>query len=295
MTETTAKQTDAPQPLVLSCIDGSRLAEAVCDYSIWIANAVSAPLKFLHTIEHTASAAVADLTGTIGLGASEDLLRELTQVEQSRSKLLIEQGNRMLKGAKERAITQKVATVEVRQRHGLLSEALVEMEAQIRVLVVGIRGELHEQQDSGIGTQLESIIRSLHKPILVVNTEFKKPRTAMLAYDGSEAAEKALAMVASSPLFDEVTIHLVYVGEQTAQSEQLLQSAQTKMAQRQRDVRVVLLSGAIEDVLPEYQVAEDIDLTIMGAFSHNRLRHFLLGSFTAQMLQRTNRPLLLLR
>ena len=38
-----------------------------------------------------------------------------------------------------------------------------------------------------------------------------------------------------------------------------------------------------------------IDLTIMGAFSHNRFRDFLLGSFTAKMLAATNRPLLLLR
>ena len=43
------------------------------------------------------------------------------------------------------------------------------------------------------------------------------------------------------------------------------------------------------------QIENDIELTLMGAFSHNRFRDLLLGSFTAKMLAATNRPLLLLR
>jgi len=290
-----SEQKEQQARFVLSCIDGSSLGEAVCDYSAWIAKQVGAPLKFLHTIEHTAGAAVADLTGTIGLGASEDLLRELTEVEQSRSKLLIEKGNRMLKAAKERAASQNVEAIEIRQRHGLLSEALVEMEEQIRVLVVGIRGEMHDEQRSGTGTQLESIIRSLHKPILVVNEAFRLPKNAMLAYDGSEAAEKALGMVASSPLFENTPIHLVYVGDDNESSQHLLATAKAKLSSAERKVEAVLLNGNLQQVLTDYQKQQDIDLTIMGAFSHNRIRDFLLGSFTAQMLAQTHKPLLLLR
>ncbi|PKM01288.1 MAG: universal stress protein UspA, partial [Gammaproteobacteria bacterium HGW-Gammaproteobacteria-7] len=39
----------------------------------------------------------------------------------------------------------------------------------------------------------------------------------------------------------------------------------------------------------------DIDLTLMGAFSHSRIRGFLVGSFTAKMMAKTQRPLQLLR
>jgi len=44
-----------------------------------------------------------------------------------------------------------------------------------------------------------------------------------------------------------------------------------------------------------YQEKHAIDLTIMGAFSHTRLREMLLGSFTVKMLLHTKKPLLLLR
>lgn len=44
-----------------------------------------------------------------------------------------------------------------------------------------------------------------------------------------------------------------------------------------------------------YQAEHDIDLTLMGAFSHTRLRELVLGSLTAKVLLKSNKPLLLLR
>ena len=96
--------TEQKDPLVLSCIDGSRFSGAVCDYSAWIASRASAPIKLLHNIERVTTPAVADLTGSIGLGSQEELLEELTSLEQQRSKLLLEQGRQMLEGAQERAL-----------------------------------------------------------------------------------------------------------------------------------------------------------------------------------------------
>ncbi len=69
--------------LVLACIDGSSLTEAVCDYAAWIAQRVDAPLKLMHTIDHHhEAAALSDLSGNIGLDSQENLLEELTAVEQ---------------------------------------------------------------------------------------------------------------------------------------------------------------------------------------------------------------------
>ncbi len=278
--------------VVLSCIDGSSVSKAVCDYSSWIAKKVSAPLKLLHAIEHSHNPAVSDFTGAIGLGSQEDLLNELTELEQNRGRLLIKKGQLMLNGAKERVCMAGVEFPELCQRHGSLAETLIELEEDIRVLVMGIRGEAHEQEFMGIGTQLETVIRSLHRPILVVNTDFTEPENIMLAYDGSEACRKALGMVASSPLFKDITCHIVHVGDK---GKDLLEEASAILIKADLDVISAQLSGSTEEVLAQYQTEKHIDLMIMGAFSHNRVRDFLLGSFTAKMLTTTQRPLLLLR
>lgn len=284
------------QQLVLACIDGSSISSAVCDYAAWITQRVDAPLKLLHTIEHQDTPVTSDLSGNIGLGSQEHLLEDLTQLEQQRSKILMQQGKLMLQAAKDRVQQAGVAEPITVQRHGSVSESLIDLEDEIRVLVLGVRGEGHDQQQEKISSHLEMMVRAIHRPILVVNDEFTTPQTIMLAYDGSEAAEKAVAMVASSPLYKGLTCHLVCVNKNAANAASLLQQAQAKL-KKATDLTLFTasLSGKADQELYAYQQENDIDLTIMGAFSHTRLREMLLGSFTVKMLIHTKKPLLLLR
>ncbi|TZG31610.1 universal stress protein, partial [Halomonas eurihalina] len=47
--------------------------------------------------------------------------------------------------------------------------------------------------------------------------------------------------------------------------------------------------------LHAYQEEQNIDLLVMGAYGHSRIRHLLVGSTTTVMLQRAEVPVLLLR
>jgi nucleotide-binding universal stress UspA family protein len=278
---------------VLACIDGASLTTAVCDYAAWMSHRAGAPLKLLHNIEHRPQAAVADLSGSIGLGSQEELLEELTRVEQQRNRLLMQKGKLMLDAARERVVSAGVADVEAWQQHGSLQESLVELEGSIRVLVMGVRGEEH--QEGQIGAHLETVIRSLHKPVLVVNTPFSTPKKIMLAYDGHDASRKALDMVASSPVFKDIPCHLVYVGDESTATNVLNDAAKVLQSAGIKHELVNLPKGKSDEQLCHYQAEHDIDLTVMGAYSHHPLRDMLLGSFTAKMLHKTRRPLLLLR
>ncbi|MDP5209245.1 universal stress protein [Microbulbifer sp. 2205BS26-8] len=281
-------------PLVLSCIDGSHYTGAVCDYSAWLARNLQAPLKLLHNIERSNVPAVTDFTGSIGLGSQEELLEELTALEQERAQLLVKQGKLMLQAARKRVEEAGLEQVMTCQRHDSLAESVVDLEDGIRVLVLGIRGEEHGDSEQGLGAQLETVVRSLHKPILVVNREFQPPHRVMLAYDGSEAARKALSLVAGSALFHSLSLHLVNVGPAET-AEVLLAEASAHLDERGLAVSASHLQGNTVEALIAYQMEYQIDLTVMGAFSHNRLRDLLMGSITAKMLLNTRQPLLLLR
>ena len=93
-------------------------------------------------------------------------------------------------------------------------------------------------------------------------------------------------------MFKNIPCHIVHVGDNgeslLAEAEKTLKEAGIKAESKQ-------LEGKPDEVLANYQIEQDIDLTLMGAFSHNKFRDFLLGSFTEKMLAATNRPLLLLR
>lgn len=282
---------------VLACIDGSILSDPVCDYAAWICQKVGVPLKLLHTINHHHETSVtSDYSGNIGLGSREHLLEEITSLEQQQSKSKIQQGKLLLQTAKARVQENGISDPICTQRHGDLIEALIDLEDDIRILVLGVRGQVHENKSHQIGAKLEAVIRSLHRPILIVNGTFIPPKSLMIAYDGSEAADKAIDMVAARTLYKGLTCHLVCVNKNQETAEKLLEQA-TKRLQASDNVKVIItkLKGKADLELCAFQQQHNIDLTVMGAFSHTRLHDKLLGSFTHKMLINTNKPLLLLR
>lgn len=284
------------KPMVLACIDDSKLSEAVCDYAVWIAQKVDVPLKLLNMIDHHPElATTVDLSGNLGMDSRDQLLENITNLEHEKSKARIQHGKAILQAAKERAINQGFAEPRTSLRHGSLINALIELENDIRVLVIGIRGKLHEDKPDQIGSKLESLIRSMHRPILVAYEEFKAPATIMIAYDGSEAADKAVDLVASSPLYKGLVCHLTCVSDNEKADEVLEKAANILRAAGGIEIVKANLRGKAEHELCEYQVNHNIDMTIMGAFGHTRLHDLLVGSFTVKMLLNSKTPLLLLR
>ncbi len=280
---------------VLACIDGSPQAAAVCDCAAWASLQLDAPLTLLHVLDQQQYPAAGNLSGIIGLGSREYLLEELAALDEKRSKLALEEGRMMLDSAKQRVLTAGVVQPEVRQRHGDLVESLRELESDTRLLVIGKQGE-----DSGtdlqlIGSQLESVIRTLHRPILVTPASFTAPASVMLAFDGSDTSRKGVEMLASSPLFKGIPIHLVMVGEDTGDNRALLDAARDALSAAGFEVQIAIRGGEVEPALHAYQAEHGIGLLVMGAYGHSRIRQFLVGSTTTSMIRSTTTPLLLLR
>ena len=280
---------------VTACIDGSASAPAVCDYAAWACQRLEAPLTFLHVLDQRQYPASADLSGNIGLGSREHLLEELASLDEQRNKLALEQGLVMLTAAKQRAVANGVNSPEAKQRHGDLLESLRELENDTRLLVIGRQGESSDGAELHVGSRLESVIRIMHRPILVTPTTFKKPESAMLAFDGGATTRKGVEMLATSPLLKELPIHLVMAGTNTVESLALLEAACAALSSAGHEVHMTIQTGEVEPALHAYQEEQCIDLLVMGAYGHSRIRQFLVGSTTTNMLRNTTTPLLLLR
>jgi len=206
-----------------------------------------------------------------------------------------EQGRLMLDAALERARADGVAEPVSRQRHGDLVETLNELESEIRLLVIGRQGEEGDLIGQHVGSHLESVARTMHRPVLVTAGEFRQPRRIMLAFDNGPSTRKGIEMIAGSPLFVGLPIHLVMVGADTNDARESLNEAKQRLTRAGFEVETVIRAGEVEKVLLDYEQENDIDLIIMGAYGHSRIRQFFVGSTTTQMLARTTRPLLLLR
>ena len=282
-----------PEAMNVACVDGSPFTNAVCSYAAWASKRVGVGVKLLHTIDER-PASGSDLSGSIGLGAREHLMEELVSLEEKRSRILLDEGKAMLARLSEQLVAAGNPKPILRQRRGTLQEALIDCEDEIRVLFMGIRGHEHKDQEKLLGQHLEGVARTLYKPIFVVNREFSAPSRIMLAFDGSEGSNKALQMLTDRPLLKGLPCHLVYVNPKN-KIKNKVEEAGNRLQQSGYSVTAAELSGAPEEALCRYQQQENIDLTVMGAFSHTRIRDLLIGSFTVRMLLSTKQPLLLLR
>ncbi len=282
---------------VMAAIDGSSFSENVCDYAAWASLALGAPLEFVHVVDnHSDVPDEANLSGNLRFGARERLMKELSDLDEKRAKINREQGKLMLEAARERAIADGVSDPNTRQRNGTLVETLVELEKDVRLLVVGKRGEQADQATGHLGSNLERVVREMHRPILMVpSAKFKTPQSVMMAFDGSKTARKGVEMLAKSPLFDNAVCHVVIIGADTAENRSQLEWALSTLRDAGHDAEGAIRAGDVEATLHAYEQENAIEMMVMGAYGHSRIRHLLIGSTTTEMLRNSHIPVLILR
>lgn len=281
--------------IVLTCIDGSAISTAVCDAGTWASQRLEVPLKLLHVLDKSEYPTSQDLSGNIGLGSREHLLEELVALDEQRGRVALEHGKHLLEDAAKRAQEKGASEIAKLQRHGNLLETLQELQEQTRLLVMGRLGQGHEIAAHTIGSHLESVVRALHRPILIAVPEFAAPTSFMIAYDGSATAQKALDMVAASPLLKEFPCHLVMVDGESDERRQQLEDAKKILEDAGFAVTAATIKGEVADALIGYQQEHSLELIVMGAYGHSRVRQFFVGSNTTRMVSMSDVPLLLLR
>ena len=277
---------------VIACIDGTSVSTAVSDCAAWASLQLAAPLVLLHILDKSEYPVASNLSGNIGLGSREALLRELADLDERRGKLALEQGRLLLDAARQRAVADGVADPIVHQRHGSLLDSLVAIEQDTRLLVLG---KHDENLGEHVGSRLETLVRALHRPILVCPPKFTNPQRVMIAFDGSATTHKAIEMVGASPLLRGLPCHVVMVGADDAENRQQLDQARRTLEDSGFSVTTALQQGEVERALCAYRQAHDIDLLVMGAYGHSVIRRFLVGSTTTSVIRNATVPVLLLR
>lgn len=282
---------------IIACIDGSAYADSVTNLSAWVHERTSLPISLLHVVApHSEMKAKANLTGQIGLGAKANLLEELTKLDEEHGKLELKKGQLMLDHAKEELLASGISEPEVLHRRGSLVETITELEAQSELIVMGKRGEHYPAAPRHLGSNLERVARAIHKPLLVVTPQAKPVNRFLIAYDGSPSANKAVDFVASSVLLKGLECHLLKVGEATPQAEKMVKQAEDTL----KAVGMKVCSGikqgkSVEAVVSAYITANNIDLLVIGAYGHSKIRSLILGSTTTALIRKADVPVLLFR
>lgn len=284
---------------ILLCSDGSPFADGIYRYGAWFARQFQANTKVLFVTDiRQKVVSTGNLSGSIGLGASEHLLDELVNLEHEKAKLNKQRARLILKNADQVLKAEGLSNVELINQTGFLVDCFHDFEAEADMVVLGKRGEAAEFASDHLGANIDRIVRSSTKPCLVTPQTFAPIERLLLAYDGSPTGQRILNfLVDNAQGFKNIEIHLLTVAKSNSETKrsQALAEAQQKLQQADLSVSTSLLSGDPEQVIAQYIEQHQITLLLIGAYGHRRIRHLVIGSTTVQLLRSSQIPVLLFR
>lgn len=280
---------------IIALVDGSIYSASVCRHAAWIAQRSGAPVELLHVLGRREGGEKQDLSGAIQLGARSALLKDLAELDAQRSKLMAARGRAILDDASAILHEADVAEVTKRLRHGDIVEAVAEVEADARVILIGKRGESADFAKGHLGSNLERIVRAATRPIFVASRAFRPIEKVLVAYDGGASARKAVDHIARNPVFQGLSIHLVTVGSATSETQRGLDGAKAVLAAEGLSVETSILPGQPETALAKLVEEAGFDLLVMGAYGHSRIRSLIIGSTTTAMIRSCKAPVVLMR
>jgi nucleotide-binding universal stress UspA family protein len=276
---------------ILLCTDGSPDAEVAGDYAIWLAHKLHASLQALYVtdIRLLEGPWLADLSGAFGAQPYPNLMPKVEEIQRQKADTIL--------GAVAERCAQHNVACEVAHETGGLVPTMLQYEQAADLVVLGQHGEHAQWAGDMLGSSVERMVRASVRPCLVTPDEFRQIQCLLIAYDGSGESAKALRVGLQLAGRLEATVNLVTIcqREQAEQGTNVLQQAQRQAVEQKLVVHAQLLHGDAETEILNERLKVGADLIVMGAYGHTRIREWVVGSTTSQIIRQSPVPVLLAR
>jgi nucleotide-binding universal stress UspA family protein len=278
---------------LLICTDGSNYSEECCRYGAWISRQTGAQIEVLYVtdLRQFEVPAVADLSGSLGIQPYGGMISQLQEVEEHKSRFVQEHALRVFR---DEGVAERVT---FHHETGLLVDEIEDYANRADLILLGKRGENANFATEHVGSMLERVVRSATKPCLVTSRKFKPIDRVAIAYDGGPSCKKALQFMAETELFRAFDLHIITATEGYKEDEatKRLEEAEHLMKLAGLYPAFQVLAGDVETAISDYVAKAKIDLLIAGAYGHSRIRKFLIGSTTTELLRSCRVPVLCFR
>lgn len=279
---------------LLICTDGSSYSQEACLYAAWLSQKTKAAISVLYVtdLRQFEIPAVADFSGSLGIQPFEGMITQLQEVEEIKADFVKEHALKTLKdaGVEEDRITFHHET-------GMLVEVMSDFADVADLVLLGKRGENANFATEHLGSMLERVLRSIDEPCLVTNRKFKPLEKVAIAYDGGESCKKALDYIGKHEIFRALDLHIIVCveGHKEEQATERLKEAESIMHKAGAYPHCQILNGEVETAIVDFVKHSAVDLLVVGAYGHSRIRELLIGSTTTELLRRCHVPVLCFR
>lgn len=264
---------------ILICTDGSAYSASVYEYAAWAAKRGDYAVHVLHVLAPK------------GKGSESEEISPESPSNQAAE----DHGNRILEDARKALLAAGVEKVTTDLHRGDLADALVLLADRIEFVIVGKRGETADLLSPHFGSNLERVIRTSPRPVWVAPRTYSPIERFLIAYDGGPSAQKAVSFIMEQALLKDLDCHMVQAGKLNSDEEWDLQEMAARLGTVGFSVKTHHIPGPADTVITDTLKKEGLQLLVMGAYGHSKIREFLIGSTTSTLIREAALPILMFR
>ena len=275
---------------ILTPTDGSKASLVSIDYAVDIAKLFDAKITGLSVIDikRLTGPFIHDIGTSIGGMVPYGSFRETIE--------------NMLNIAAESALIElegkckaKDIQYELKKVEGIITKEITKLANDVDLISMGRTGDHTQWSDTLLGSNLESVVRQTHKPVLVTSEKNITITKMLIAYGGSECAGKALNIGCEIAGRMQIPVTILTVGDDKEQVSKILSDAEKLIKQHKVDYETSSANGDPVDVILNRYAEGHYNILVMGAYGHSKIRELVLGSTTAKLMRNVECPILICR
>lgn len=290
---------------ILVAIDESKASYAALDLACELAKTAKAKIKGLY-VEDVGRLLEWQPTELIGsaIGATTALPHVRPTEEQLKIEREFERERTNLKEHFETSCKKNDITGTFFTERGIIEECIIKYSKTVDTIVIGKRGRSYKEDSKEPGEIAEELLRNVTRPIFVVPAESHASaritgknlsNKILLAYDGSEAAQRAISVTAQIAGVLNAEMLVISVANDTEVAKKPLDEAKEFLTPYNLKVEYKTGIGA---AMPWSVIMNEVKnynpgIISIGAFGSNKLLELIFGSTTKQVLVESTCPILL--
>lgn len=274
---------------VIACIDSSPCIHALVEAAAWVAKNTGRELVLLQVLDYYPSNYyLGEVSGGIGFESNATLLKELGAIEHKQGDAARSHSDQFIRKISTTLQEKHRIIPTIIQEKGYFLESCLKLLTDDDIVILGRLGTKSAEGHKILGSNVENLIRKAHCTVMTIGETFKPPKRFIFAYEHSPACIKMTKRIAKSDLFSLLECHLLYIGEHP----EVLETPAKYLKEAGLDVVPATRYGDVSQNLSTYQLENDIELLVIGAFNHNKIYQFFLGSTTTNIFRNIAIPIL---
>ncbi|PKN70011.1 MAG: hypothetical protein CVU54_08250 [Deltaproteobacteria bacterium HGW-Deltaproteobacteria-12] len=275
---------------ILIPTDGSPNSFTALDYGIYIALKLNATISGLHVLDVNLlqGPMLTDISGAVGMPPYDGFFDAVQTSLNEKADFIVNDFREYCQRAGLKPEINKVI--------GKIDEIIIEEAATADFILMAKKGEHFHLKEGGLlGSVAEAVIRHSGKPVLIAPDKFLEIESMGIAFDGSPPAQKALDFSLSLSQQAAWPLTAIIITSDTEKATRLTAQIEETAARLDYECEIIVLPGKEVREIIKFIEEGAVELMVMGAYGHNRLRDLFLGSTTSQIIRKSSIPVVLTR